>query len=116
MSPQTLVECRFFIPIHRDKSISDGDSHPVTAWQWLHGELFEWFNGRTNSSAAIFEGDWKDEKGERVYDTSREYIVALPQDKVDELRKMLAKACSVFFQKCIYLSVKGDVEFVYPDC
>ena len=116
MNAQSLVECRFLVPLHRDKSISDGGLHPVTAWNWLHAELWEWFHGRTNSRIAIYEGVWKDEKGEPVYDTSREYIVALPQDEVDDLRKLLVKACTVFFQRCFYLSVKGDVEFPGPNC
>jgi hypothetical protein len=48
-----------------------------------------------------------------VIDESRRYVVALPQDQVDELRALLREACTVFQQKCIYLSVAGYVEFVY---
>jgi hypothetical protein len=49
-----LVECGFFIPLRRDKNLSD----------------------------------------------------------VRKLRSLLRKACGVFQQKCIYLSVAGYVEFV----
>jgi hypothetical protein len=47
-----------------------------------------------------------------VQDDSRRYVVALQREAVGELRLLLREACSVFQQKCIYLSVAGYVEFV----
>ena len=45
-------------------------------------------------------------------DESARFIVALPESQVDELRQLLVEACNRFYQKCIYLSVAGQVEFV----
>lgn len=45
-------------------------------------------------------------------DESRKYWIALPKDKVDELRTMLQRATNTFDQRAIYLSVAGNVEFV----
>jgi hypothetical protein len=43
---------------------------------------------------------------------SRRFIVAIPQSRLDELRLLLVEACTWFFQKCIYLNVAGEVEFI----
>ncbi|HUY89110.1 MAG TPA: hypothetical protein VMV10_10275 [Pirellulales bacterium] len=111
MSKNPLLECAFFIPIRRDANLSDGDLHSEKAWAWLKRELFLHFEGAT-VAPGFYEGFYKDpDTGEQVTDRSRMYIVAAPSSKVDELRTLLAKACIVFKQKCIYLSVSGDVEF-----
>lgn len=49
-----------------------------------------------------------------VYDESRKYTVAIAKNKVDELRKLLSACCVICAQKCIYLSVAGNVEFIEP--
>jgi hypothetical protein len=49
-----LVECGFYIPIHRDKNLSDGQLHGAEAWEWLDDQLSE-FGGATRS-AALYEG------------------------------------------------------------
>jgi len=41
-----LVECGFYIPIHRDKNLSDGQLHGAEAWEWLDDQLNE-FGGAT---------------------------------------------------------------------
>jgi hypothetical protein len=67
------------------------------------------FGGATRDTA-LHQGWYPDpDTGQRVTDDSRRYVVALPEDQVDELRE----ACTVFQQKCIYLSVAGYVEFAY---
>ncbi|MBI4564662.1 MAG: hypothetical protein HY716_08245 [Planctomycetes bacterium] len=45
-------------------------------------------------------------------DESRKYWIALPADKVDDLRGMLRRACNTFDPRAIYLSVAGRVEFM----
>jgi hypothetical protein len=65
------------------------------------------------TSPGIHAGVWKSPKtGERIADQSRKFVVAVAPDRVGELRILLAQACSVFCQQCIYLSVAGAVEFV----
>jgi hypothetical protein len=106
-----LVECAFYILIHRDKHLSDGEVHEPQAWEWLDDALYE-FGGATRS-LALNEGFCRDpDTGQRVYDRSRRYEVALPRRQVAKLRALLRDACGLFAQKCIYLSVGGSVEFV----
>jgi len=110
--PGSLVECSFFIPLRRDANLSDGASHPQEAWEWLDDELFDRFYGRT-VAPGTYHGFYVDpDTGERVADESYRYIVAVPKGEVNRLRSVLAAACVIFAQKCIYLSVAGKVEFV----
>lgn len=112
MAQEALVECSFFIPIRRDANLSDGDFHSRRAFAWLDDELFERFQGGT-IAPGLYEGFYKDpDTGERIADKSYRYLVAMPSSNIDELRVLLAQACTVFQQKCIYLSVSGKVEFV----
>ena len=109
-----VVECSFLIPVCRDANLGDGDLHPANAWEWLDDELFVRFDGGT-LAPGTYEGFYRDgDTGKRVSDRSRKYLVAVGGHVVDKLREMLVKACSVFSQKCIYLSVAGQVEFVAP--
>lgn len=112
MIREALVECSFLIPIRRDANLSDGAVHSPEAWGWLGDELFTQFHGRT-LAPGLYEGSYQDpDTKQRVSDEARRYIVAVPNSSVDQLRGLLARACVVFQQKCIYLSVAGQVEFV----
>jgi hypothetical protein len=107
-----LVECSFFIPLTRDANLSDGAAHPAEAWQWLDNELFIRFQGRTIAPGE-YQGFYRDpDTRQQVGDNSRRYIVAVPSQELDGLRSVLAGACVIFAQKCIYFSVGGQVEFV----
>jgi hypothetical protein len=112
MSPESWLECTFFIPLRRDPEISDGEPHTTDDWNWLSDELYDRFEGRT-IAPGLYEGLWKSPKTERpVPDESRKYIVALPPGRVDELRQLLRAACRVFHQQAIYLAVAGHVELI----
>jgi hypothetical protein len=107
-----LLECSFLIPIHGDADLSDGDEHRIEDWDWLSEEMFARFGGGT-VAPGLWEGFYTDrDTGNRVADESRKYIVALPPDQFDPLRNLLAECCRVFSQKCIYLSIAGEVEFI----
>lgn len=107
-----VLECAFLIPIRRDVNLSDGDLHATDAWEWLDDELFERFDGRT-IAPGLYEGFYRDpDTEERIPDESRKYIVAVSQSEIDKLRELLTAAKVVFQQKCLYLSVAGEVEFV----
>ena len=70
------------------------------------------FDGVTQAPG-LYSGAYRDpDTGERVNDESRRFIVALPEERVDELKALLRTACEVFQQKCIYLSIAGSVELV----
>jgi hypothetical protein len=109
------VECSFLVPIRRDANLSDGDLHSAESWEWLEAELYASFAGGT-LAPGLYQGFYRDpDTGARVSDESRKYIVALPSGEVGKLRELLATACAVFRQKCIYLSIAGQVEFIEAD-
>jgi hypothetical protein len=49
-----------------------------------------------------------------IQHTSRRYLLAIPEAKVNDLRLLLKMAAHTFDQQAIYLSVAGTVEFVVP--
>lgn len=112
MTPKSLLECSFFVPIRRDANLSDGELHSTDVWEWLDDELFDRFTGRT-IAPGLYDGFYRDpDTQERVADESRKFIVAVADDRIIELRELLATACAKFQQKCVYLSVAGAVEFI----
>jgi hypothetical protein len=112
MSSDTIVECSFLIPILRDANLSDGLAHDAETWDQLDGAVFAQFDGMT-FAPELYRGAYRDpDTRERVNDESRRFIVAIPRSRLDELRQLLGEACGWFMQKCIYLSVAGEVEFV----
>lgn len=107
-----LVECSFLVPLKRDGLLADGLQHPAEAWEWLDNELFVRFGGGTMAPGE-YMGFYQDpDTGQRVDDESYRFIVALSKKDVASLRRLLAAACVIFAQKCIYLNVGGKVEFV----
>jgi hypothetical protein len=112
MIQDPLLECSFFIPLRRDANLSDGMPHLSDAWVWLDDELFANFGGRTIAPGE-YDGFYRDpDTQERVFDKSRKFLVAIAPSQRGELRSLLAAACVIFGQKCIYLSIAGEVEFV----
>jgi hypothetical protein len=107
-----ILECSFYVPLHRDSVLSDGKVHETDVWEWLELELYERFQGGT-FAPGYFRGFYQDpDTGAKVNDESRKIIVALVESKIEDLRALLAEACILFEQICIYLSVGGRVEFV----
>ena len=73
-------ECRFLIPLRRDREISDGKVHAAATWRWLQRDLRATFGGFTKAPG-VYEGSWESPTGESVRDGSIQYIVAIPQKK-----------------------------------
>jgi len=112
MVREPVLECSFYVPVHRDADLSDGEPHNRTEWDWLDDQLYARFEGGT-LAPDLYDGFYKDpDTGQRVDDKSHRFIVAVAQSKLDDIRLLLSEACTVFQQKCIYLSVAGKVEFV----
>jgi hypothetical protein len=87
----------------------------MNRWQWLDDELVNRFGSRTKSSVK-YHGLWKNPKtGQTISDESVQFFVAVPSERLDELRALLSTACGKFAQQCIYLSVAGYVEFIEPE-
>ncbi len=106
------LECSFLIPIRGDADLSAGDLHPTDRWNWLIDEIFVLFEGGTRAPG-LWEGFYADpDTGSRVPDESRKYIVAVPREELDSLRSLLEECSRRFYQKCIYLSIAGEVEFI----
>ena len=109
-----LLECSFLIPIHRDANLSDGRVHDPEMWDWLTTQLHIRFGGWT-AAPGTYQGVYEDlDTHQQVADESYKYIVAINESQVAELRQLLSAGCLLFQQKCIYLSVAGQVEFVAP--
>jgi hypothetical protein len=93
------------------RNLSDGKPHLAKTWRWLENELYA-FGGATRAPH-LYPGWYIDpDTAARVHDRSRKYFVAVARQHLDELRRLLRRACGEFRQKCIYLSVAGRVEFV----
>lgn len=84
----------------------------MTKWEWLDDRLGDLVGGATQAPG-LYRGFYGDpDTGERVWDDSRRIMVAIPPSRLGVLRRFLQEACEVFNQKCIYLSVAGQVEFI----
>ena len=107
-----MLECSFLIPTRRDAEISDGKLHGKKPWRWLRDSLLETVGDYTRAPGE-YEGTFTPEPGKQMRDESRRFIVALDKRRLPQLRALLRRACVVFEQRCIYLSVAGHVELVY---
>ena len=110
-----ILECTFFVPLRRDRSLSDGAKHKPRLWEWLDEELFYRFGGGTVAPGK-YSGFYMDpDTGKKVTDQCYMYIVAIPEEGLQSLRDLLRTVCKQFAQKCVYLSVTGEVEFIRVD-
>ena len=110
------VQCEFFVPIVRN---SDKVPHQPSAWMALGNEIRRAFPAGHSGPETFYRGDslipgeYEDvPKEPPIADESRRYLLAIPESKVDDLRRILRKAANTFDQKAMYLSVKGIVEFI----
>jgi hypothetical protein len=107
-----LLECKFLIPIRRDRQLSDGKLHSLEKWKWLQQQLGKQFRGWTKAPG-LYQGNWINPKtGQLISDKSVMFLVAVWSEKMPRLRQLLKQACKQFRQECIYLSMAGRVEFV----
>jgi hypothetical protein len=112
------VQCEFFMPIVRN---SDKNPHQAIAWTLLGNEIRRVFPAGHSGPETFYRGDslipgeYEENPGSPpITDTSRRYILAIPERKVNDLRLLLRMAAHTFDQQAIYLSVAGIVEFVTP--
>lgn len=111
-----LVQCEFFVPIVRN---SDKKPHPPSAWNALGKEIRHVFPAGHSGPETFYRGDsvvpgeYADAPDEPpIQDSSRRYLIAVPEEKIDDLRTLLRKAANTFDQLAMYLAVRGNVEFV----
>src|SRR5215813_5358828 len=101
------VQCEFFIPIVRN---SDKKPHQPIAWSLLVTEIRRAFPAGHSGPEIFYRGDtlvpgeYEEHPGTPpIQDTSRRYLLALPEKRVDDLRQLLRKAAQTFDQLAIYL-------------
>ncbi len=109
-----VVECYFLVPLVRN---SDKQPHPPLAWNALDDALYTTFQGATGPEQVFVAvrpvaGQYQGRGGERIRDQSYRYLAAIPESQVDALRALLRRVANTFDQECMYLSVRGLVEFV----
>lgn len=109
--------CVFLVPVVRD---SDRKPHPPISWRLLQDALVRTFGAVTGPETVLYyrnptavPGAWSPGEGqEPVADLSRKYTIAVPADRVDELRALLRRAGNSFDQRVMYLEVAGYAEFL----
>lgn len=103
-------ECVFLIPLVRD---SDRRPHQPIVWDLLRNALRREFEA-FHFDVATVPGEWisSDDPGNVVEDQCRKFTVAIPQDRVDELRRVLRRAGNSFDQREVYLAVAGYAELL----
>ena len=107
----------FLVPVVRD---SDRKAHPPILWRLLQDALVRTFGAVTGPETVFYyrnpvavAGAWSPGEGqEAVEDLSRKYTVAVPADRLDELRALLRRAGNSFDQRVMYLEVAGYAELL----
>jgi hypothetical protein len=105
---------RLMIPLVRN---TDRQPHNPLAMRDLEDAIFGLFEGLTGPERLYripppVPGKYTDRSKNRIEDENHRFLVALPRSRLDELRRVLKRACNTFDQETIYLSVKGTVELV----
>lgn len=107
----------FLVPLVRD---SDRQPHAPILWRLLQDALLGLFGGLTGPEAVLYyrhrestRGVWSAEEGEApVEDLSRKYVVAVPPERIDELRAFIRRVGNSFDQRVMYLEVAGYAELL----
>jgi hypothetical protein len=72
-------KCSFLIPVRGETALSDGSSHAPHQWNWLRSELWDRFQGATESPG-MYVGFYQDPDTKSiVHDESRRFTVAVPR-------------------------------------
>jgi hypothetical protein len=108
----TIVETSFLVPIREDRDVGNGRLHPAERWNYFREKLFEEFGGYTIAPGNYLGCYTDPDTHNIVSDQSRKYILALPTNEVQKLRRFLRKEAVIFKQKTIYLQIGGKVEFI----
>ena len=117
MAERPRPVCVFLVPVVRD---SDRRPHPPILWRLLQDALLKRFGALSGPETVVYyrqatavPGAWSPGAGQGpVEDLSRKYTVAIPDDRLDELRALLRRAGNSFDQRAMYLEVAGYAELL----
>jgi hypothetical protein len=104
-----FIECSFLIPRTNEET---GELHLVETFEELRLAMMERFGGWTELGEV--RGGWKDPAtGKVMEDVSYRYKVAVPKQRVQELKNYLRNVTKrEFGQHAIYFETLGKVEFL----
>ncbi len=106
------VVVQFLIPVREDPVAGNGQLHPPFRWKSLQDALARTFGGWTTPSGEI-HGAWIDpQTKDEVRDTSRMFEVDVDEERLDEVRALLRRACRTFVQKCVRMVILGRAEYI----
>ncbi len=108
ISNDEWLECAFLIPLVRN---SDRRPHRPLCWNALVDALYDEFGGDTGPELIYrairpTPGEYRDDASVRIADESWRYLVAVPRQRLDALRRIRSTRSHSI------LSVAGIVEFV----
>ena len=109
--------CVFLVPLVRD---SDRQPHAPILWRFLQDTLLRLVGGFTGPETVLYyrhrettRGVWSPADEEMpVEDLSRKYVVAVPQERLEELRALVRRIGNSFDQRAMYLEVAGYAELL----
>jgi hypothetical protein len=106
------VVVTFLIPVREDPVIGSGELHPPFRWKAPQDAVQQSFGGWTAPSAEV-HGVWIDpQTNVPVHDTSRVFEVDVDENRLDEIRSLLRRACGTFVQQSIRVVILGKAEYI----
>lgn len=104
---KAMIETYFLIPL----ADNDGKKFKKKQYKEMEYDIVKRFGGLTKA-AGINVGYWVNDEGILFEDKTYKYVLAISEDREEELKEVLSKYCKVFKQECLYLNVNGKVYFV----
>lgn len=102
----------FLIPLREDPGIGNGQLHPPFRFIALQDALTESFDGWSMHTGEV-EGQWTNPKsGKTVLDKSRMFEVDVDEERIEEIRSILRRACHTFVQQTIRVVILGRADYI----
>ena len=107
-----ILEIRFQIPLRGNPKLGSGMEHGSFRWQLLKNALIATFGVGATWPPNV-SGIWQDpETGEIEEEESSVFLIDVEEGRLEEIRRILRRACRTFEQKAIRMVVRGEVEYL----
>ncbi len=107
-----ILEVRFQIPLEGNPELGSGKKHRPFQWQLLKDALFGTFGVGATLPPDV-SGVWQDPESGKVHEEeSRVFIIDVEESRLDEIRRILRRACRTFEQKAVRVVIRGEVEYL----